>query len=305
MDSIKNRFSSFLNNGYFTRVDPEHPLKLFIGLDESGKKSIKLRAKFIPKPIKGTTALEVSQFKAEEYNTIQFSLCDEDISGLFYKFCEDFIESSRSVDNESDGYLTITNRFFQWKKMFLNPKNEFLTEPEVMGLIGEIMFLDTYLFNQYEKHEALKGWSGQELTHKDFSYQNIWYEVKTINRSNQTVKISSIEQLDSDKVGELVVYCLEKMSPAFDGITLNSLVSKVYNDFESEDDKGKFLSKVAMQGFAYNDYYDEFVFEVYSKIRFEVREGFPKLTREFLPCAILKAKYDLALVEIKEYEIND
>lgn len=304
MEHIRQRFAEFNELSYFSRVDPEHPLDLFVGLDDQGRKAIKLRAKFTPKVIKGTFAIEVNQYRNNDFNTIQFSLSDDEISGLFYKFCDDLIESSRGLEDNSLGYMTITNRFFQWKKMFLNPKNEFLTEPEIIGLIGEILFLKTYLFDQYGQHKALMSWSGQELTHKDFSSQDIWYEVKAIYRSSQTVKISSIEQLDSDKTGELVVYSLEKMSPAFNGINLNKLVFEVYQAFDSEDDKSTFFAKVALQGFVYNDYYDNFVYEVNSRMRFLVDETFPKLYRANLNVAICKVQYELSLVDIKGFEIN-
>ena len=53
--------------------------------------------------------------------------------------------------------------------MFVSSKNNFLTEPEIMGLIGEILFLRGNLAERIGLSNALLSWSGQELTHKDFS----------------------------------------------------------------------------------------------------------------------------------------
>jgi len=304
MDNILQKFSEYTKLGYFSRVDSDHILDLFLGLDEQGHKAIKLRGKFTPKSIKGTSSIVVNQYKNDDYNTIQFSLTDDEASALFYKFCDDLIESSRNLDDVNLGYLAITNRFFQWKKMFVSIKSDLLTEAEIMGLLGEILFLKTHLFLKYNQHGAVNGWSGQELTHKDFSYENTWYEIKSIHRSSQTVKISSIEQLESEKEGELVVYSFEKMSPEFNGITLNLLVEATYHEIESEDDKAIFFSKISLQGFAYNDYYDNFVYELNSCMRFRVVSGFPKLERACLPTAITKAQYDLSLIEIKDFEIK-
>ena len=80
------------------------------------------------------------------------------------------------------------------------------------------------LAEQIGLENALKSWSGQELTHKDFSYGDSWYEVKTIHRGIPAVKISSIEQLESSTDGELVVFFLEKMSAAYNGVNLNKLI---------------------------------------------------------------------------------
>lgn len=302
---IRSQFSAFSRPEYFSRIDDEHILDLHIGLDEKGRKSIELRSMFKPVKVTGTSAIDVTQYTKPEYNTIRFSLNDDDMSGLFYKFCEDIIEQTKDLKNEKDGYKAITTRFFQWKKMFVLSKNTFLTEPEIMGMIGEILFLRGPLADEIGLSEALKSWSGQELTHKDFSCSDKWYEVKTISRGNTTVRISSLEQLDSDKNGELIVYSLEKMSPAYNGISLNKLILETRQMFLSADDADTFLAKVAMQGYEYNNYYDEFVFEVSGLTRYKVTDQFPKLTHANVPKEITKANYDLALAEIMSFSTKE
>lgn len=302
---IGSQFSAFSRPEYFSRIDDEHILDLHIGLDEKGRKSIELRSMFKPVKVTGTSAIDVTQYTKPEYNTIRFSLKDDDMSGLFYKFCEDIIEQTKDLKNEKDGYKAITTRFFQWKKMFVLSKNTFLTEPEIMGMIGEILFLREPLADEIGLSEALKSWSGQELTHKDFSCSDKWYEVKTISRGNTTVRISSLEQLDSDKNGELIVYSLEKMSPAYNGISLNKLILETRQMFLSADDADTFLAKVAMQGYEYNNYYDEFVFEVSGLTRYKVTDQFPKLTHANVPKEITKANYDLALAEIMSFSTKE
>lgn len=302
---IRSQFSAFSRPEYFSRIDDEHILDLHIGLDEKGRKSIELRSMFKPVKVTGTSAIDVTQYTKPEYNTIRFSLKDDDMSGLFYKFCEDIIEQTKDLKNEKDGYKAITTRFFQWKKMFVLSKNTFLTEPEIMGMIGEILFLREPLADEIGLSEALKSWSGQELTHKDISCSDKWYEVKTISRGNTTVRISSLEQLDSDKNGELIVYSLEKMSPAYNGISLNKLILETRQMFLSADDADTFLAKVAMQGYEYNNYYDEFVFEVSGLTRYKVTDQFPKLTHANVPKEITKANYDLALAEIMSFSTKE
>ena len=302
---IRSQFSAFSRPEYFSRIDDEHILDLHIGLDEKGRKSIELRSVFKPVKVTGTSAIDVTQYTKPEYNTIRFSLKDDDMSGLFYKFCEDIIEQTKDLKNEKDGYKAITTRFFQWKKMFVLSKNTFLTEPEIMGMIGEILFLRGPLADEIGLSVALKSWSGQELTHKDFSCSDKWYEVKTISRGNTTVRISSLEQLDSDKNGELIVYALEKMSPAYNGISLNKLILETRQMFLSADDADTFLAKVAMQGYEYNNYYDEFVFEVSGLTRYKVTDQFPKLTHANVPKEITKANYDLALAEIMSFSTKE
>lgn len=304
MEDIKGKFSEFISPNYFSRVDRHHILEIHIGLDEKSRKSIELRSNFIPQKVTGTSAIEVSQYRKTEYNTIRFSLKDDEISGLFYTFCDDLIEQTRSLKEKNEGYQAIVNRFYQWKKLFIAPKKLYLTEPEIMGLIGEILFMRSDLANAIGLSDALKSWSGQELTHKDFSYKNTWFEVKTINRSSQTVKISSLEQLDGEANGELAVYVLEKMSEAYNGITLNRLVIETQAMFGSQEEKEDFLAKVALQGYEYSDYYDDFVYELCNMIKYIISPTFPKLTRQNIPDAIRKVTYELSLIDIAQFEIK-
>ena len=301
---IRGQFEKFIGPEYFSRVDNTHILDLFIGLDEHGRKAIELRSHFIPVRVSGTSAIDVTQYKKPEYNTIRFSLKDDEVSGLFYKFCEDITEQTRGLANEKDGYKAITNRFFQWKKMFVASRNTVLTEPAIMGLIGELLFLKDDLSARIGLSAALRSWSGQELTYKDFSSGDEWYEVKSISRGNQSVKISSLEQLDSEHDGELVVYALEKMSSEYKGITLNKLVLDTLSKFVSQEDKDSFMAKVALQGYEYNNYYDDFVFELSNKTRYKVNADFPKLTPGDVPHAITKVSYDILLTEIMPFMIG-
>lgn len=304
MTELKKRFDDFTSPNFYSRVSTDHVLELYIGLDEKGRKSIELRSAFNPRKVKGTSAIEVNQYDNQKYKTIRFSLTDEEISGLFYTFCDDLIEQTRDLTDEKGGYNAIVVRFHQWKKMFVSSKKDFLNEAQIMGLIGELLFLRDQLSKRIGLPEALRSWSGQELTHKDFSYGDTWSEVKTIRRSSQVVHISSLEQLDSEHDGELAVYALEKMSTEYNGITLNKLIVDIRNRFSDSDDRDLFMSKVALQGYEYHNYYDDFVFElIYSK-NFRVSEDFPKLIPGDVPEAVLKATYDIDLNKIAEFEIK-
>ena len=303
MVDIKQAFKKFSRANFFSRVDNTHILELHLGLDEQGRKSIEFRGQYHPRRVTGTASILVTQYEKPEYNTLRFSLCEEDVSGLFYTFCEDLIEWTRPLREKADGYTATVNRFYQWKKMFVPSSGNLLSEPEIMGLTGEILYLRGSLAERIGLEGALDAWSGQELTHKDFSFGSSWSEVKTVRSNAQTVKISSLEQLDSHVEGELAVYFLEKMSAAYDGTTLNKLVIETRNMFSAESDKDRFLSKVMMRGYEYNNYYDDFVFEITNFVRFSVIPGFPRLTAANVNHAIRKASYEISLTAISEFRI--
>jgi hypothetical protein len=301
---IRELFEKFTRPEYFSRIDNNHILELHIGLDDKCRKSIELRSKFKPSHIMGTATIEVGQFVKPEYNTIRFSLKTDSMKGLFYVFCQDLIDQTRDLSNESLGYKAITDRYHQWKRLFVSSKKELLTEPQIMGLIGELLFLKGDLAKKFGLSKALYSWSGQKLTHKDFSLDDTWFEVKTIGTGQQNIKISSLEQLDSNNCGEIIVIFIEKMSPTYRGISLNKLVLEVANLFDTLEDRDLFYSKVSLQGYEYNDYYDEYVFEKKDIVHYQVNDQFPKLTPKGLPHGIIKASYEIALSDISEFIVK-
>ena len=105
MKAIKEHFEEFKNPCYFSRVDNNHILGLHIGLDDKGRKCIELRTKkFSVRRITGTNVIEVGQFKNNNYYSIRFTLINDEMSGLFYKFCEDLVEETRTLKLEEEGY---------------------------------------------------------------------------------------------------------------------------------------------------------------------------------------------------------
>ncbi|MCQ2091160.1 MAG: PD-(D/E)XK motif protein [Fibrobacter sp.] len=303
MMNYKSRFSEFSKPSFFSRVDADHVLNWHIGVDGLGRKSIEYRSKFTARKVVGTKYIEVSQYKKEEYCTIRFSLCNKELEDLFYKFCEDMVEKTRCVQDPLLGYNAIIERFTLWKKLFNQSQEGLLSEEKIMGLIGEIIFLRDYLFSLYGIEKSVVGWSGQDLTRKDFSYDEMWYEAKAVSYNRDSVSISSLEQLDSDVLGELAVVLLEKMSPSFAGVSLNNLVINVCDKIESVEAKELFLAKVESSGYAYNVAYDGYVYALKSIKRYSVNDEFPRMTPRTVPEGIVSAKYEISLPLLKKFEI--
>ena len=180
-----------------------------------------------------------------------------------------------------------------------------MTEAEIMGLIGELLFLKDNMIPERGIDVALESWMGPEKTHKDFSDQQDWFEVKTINFGKESVRISSIEQLDSDIDGTLVVYELEKMSPSFEGIRLNQLVNSIIALLVNTHQRETFMAKLQLFGFEFSNDNDNLVFALKNQYMYKVDNGnFPRIHRSLLPEAISRVQYELLLSEIEPFKLN-
>lgn len=300
---ILEKFKEHFAPGHFTRVNTDHPLDIYIGVDDQCHYALEFRGCFTPQTVKPSSTIGIQQYNTTKFSGILFSLNEQEMLDNFCVFCEDIIDSTATTTDAAHGYKLVINRFYAWKKMF-QTKSRTMDESRIMGLIGELLFLREYMIPTHGASVALRAWSGQELTHKDFSLDTIWYETKAISTGKPTVKISSLEQLQSPNKGELVVFQLEKMSPAYAGVNLNKLASMLLKEFDTDEHKDIFINKLVDSGFSFDPIYNEFVYEVSSVDRYSVNETFPRLITTDVNDAIIRVQYELLLSLIQDYKIE-
>jgi hypothetical protein len=179
-----------------------------------------------------------------------------------------------------------------------------LSYSEIIGLLGEIYYIYEYLKNGGEGQSIIKSWTGTDFTYHDFIFENSWIEIKTILSSASTVKISSIEQLDSNISGNLITYCYEKTSVTDTcHLTLNKVILDVkYLLINSVELMLLFENKLSDFGYFYSDDYNLPAIRIVEKKIYDVNSTFPKLSREHLPEAVQKITYELVLTSIKPWE---
>ena len=303
IEQIKNRFKGFCKNGYYVKAMTEGAIDWNIGLDNNGCQSLKLRGEFEPQGIEETKIIGISQFQRGKQRTIIFSLLDGMYEEQFYYFCCDLLTSTKDAKNIGEAYRIAISRYIKWKKMFKNATSSFLSEFEIMGLIAEVSFLKDYMIPKYGESDAVKSWTGQELTKKDFTIEGKWYEIKAISKGKKTICISSLEQLDGNDNGFIIVYPMEKMSSVSGVVGLNELIKEVYDSIILEDVKEVFLDKISLQGFVFHDHYNDYRYAVSPYRRFVVKEDFPRIIASNVPEAIVKVEYEIDINGIAGFEL--
>ncbi len=300
---IYDLFSRGFQSGHFTRIGGNDSLNLYIGKDDHARYCFEFRGHHTPSKVMGSDVISVSQTKSDDDICLRFALTDSDLLEHFCTFCQDLIDSTSDINDDNAAYRAICTRYASWKKLFkLSSKK--LSEPEIMGLIGELLFLQDQMIPIYGIDQALESWTGPEKTHKDFSLADSWYEVKTVSSGKESVTISSIEQLDGEQVGFLAVYKLEKMSPSYNGIKLLGIISSILGKITTSAQKEVFMSKLEQFGFDFSPEYDNYVYTLSDFSIYGVKEDFPRLLRTEVPLAICKAQYDIILSDIAKFKID-
>lgn len=295
-------FAQGFQSGAFIRVGDNRNISLYVGKDDKGNYAFDFRGKYIPVKISNSDVISVQQGKHDDICTLRFSLFNPELLEYFCTFCQDLLDSTVDVKNDEDAYKTLCSRYFSWKKLF-RPNQGGMNDTEVMGLIGELLFMQDYMIPNWGIEKALDSWMGPEKTHKDYSTENIWYEIKAVSAGKESVRISSLEQLDGDEEGYLAVYCLEKMRPAFSGIKLNSLVQNLLGKMGSTQNRETFLSKLQLYNYDFSTEYDNYVFTNVGFSMYSVGAGFPRLCRKNIQTAINKIQYEIFLSELEGFKL--
>lgn len=298
MDKIENEK---LTKTY-RRVDEKHPIDIYLGYSEDNFPSMSISIDGVPIKVSSSNSIQVDVKKKNETSIIlTFKLLDKDKTTIFSKFCEDIIESTRNIKCSS--YLAyIIARWNKWRGMFKRQNTQLLTENQVVGLIGELLFLKEYMICNYGKENALKSWSGPSKSHKDYEINNTWYEIKTIRQGASKVRISSIEQLDSNFEGNLTVYSLEPTNEMVEGgISLNLLVDELYNIFNEFELIKIFQSKLIEVGYSYEEEYDSYNYKFIKRDIYAVKDEFPRILSDNLIDGILGVSYDISLQSIRKF----
>ena len=305
---MQNKIFSILSGeipaSHFIRIGENRNVNIYVGRDEFGCFSFDFRGKFKMAKTRSSEVISVSHISCEDETFLRFSLEKAELLECFCAFCEDLVSSTIVINDDETAYQTLRNRYFSWKQLF-KPNHANLSEIEIMGLIGELLFLKGVMIPEKGFDKALDSWTGPEKTHKDFSFDDEWYEVKTISAGKESVHISSLEQLDSNVCGSLVVYTLEKMSTTYNGLKLNSIVNEIIASIGSTVQKDLFLAKLSLYGFDFSSENDNYVYDLKSLSIYKVEgDDFPRVVRDKLPEAINKVQYDIMLSNIEEYKIS-
>ena len=286
----------------FKRISANHPLDLYLGYNEFGKKTLALITDDVDLKFQSTKQIEVKiADRKDGRKAVKFSLMDDTETDLFYRFCEDIYDSTRSV-KQDDSLKVINNRWNRWINMFKNPHTLIMGEKEVRGLIGELVFLRDYMFEKYSVEKAITSWIGPDDSHKDIEIDDTWYEIKTRYQSSKSVTISSIEQLDSNVDGHLCIVELEETNRYVSGyLTLNELVEQITSMILDDKLKQEFIKKIEKSGYTYFDEYDNYIYYCKNIDRYLVNDKFPRLKQENLPNEIFTASYELLIPNLRDF----
>lgn len=289
------------------RVDATHLLDIFISRSVIGNRQIMLITKRRIKKLKSSNSISVEHLlTADGKFVVKFELQRSGLDLEFVYLCYDLIESSRVFTKEDDAVNNFAEKFYRWQLLLDNAKSDLLSDIEVKGLIGELLFIQSKLSKGEDAQKIIDAWKIHEEAERDFVFEDSWFEIKSVGTGADNIKISSLEQLDHNISGEVVVYFIDKLNAETQGaITLPLLIETTIHTLSISSALQLFNKKLLQKGYVARAEYKDKYFKFSHRQRYNVDKDFPKITRASVSPQIVSAHYEISIRAIYDWIIRE
>ena len=298
-------FEEFEVPDNFQLLIPGKTLHFYAGVDANNKPTVFILTSVKPGNLQanGTISVETGRRRDGKW-TLSFTLEKSDLLDVFSAFANDLVDSSLDVKSEKEGLAFVESRYEAWREIMASGHSGLLSLNAIKGLTGEMYFLLHYMIPTYGVEKSVLSWIGPREAAQDFVVDDTCYEIKTIASSSEAVTISSLEQLDSNQQGELVVQYADKTSITNQsGCTVNQLYKQLMELVESRVDLKQLLqNELQKMGYLPISYYDNFAFVFKAVSYYQVNASFPALRRRKIPNSIAGAVYQISLSAIEPFK---
>lgn len=287
----------------WTLADSKHPLRWLMD-DHENPQVIALRVNTPGHRFKSTKKVESLYFSNDtdhEYLYV-FRLLSDQYSDIFGNLCKFLIENTRFIrEEESPSFVEML--YEKWKRF--SEKKQKLSDKTIQGLIGEMLVLQKYLIPKYGEAKAIFSWTIEDYGKRDFLIDDTWCEAKSRLLGSNEIRISSLEQLDREDDGHLIVVKLDHSTQSSAvKISLNSLYRQMVESFKDKNAALQFIEMMGHTGYITEPEYDDPVYEYVGIDFYLVNEEFPRLRKKDLPSDnITKAEYSLSLVGLDGFKV--
>jgi hypothetical protein len=234
---------------------------------------------------------------------IFIELLDEHLKEPFLSLCRDIRILLQYYPKTSNVLGIILRQFEDWKDLLKTAKQ--WSFKRTKGVLAELLYLKEILIPEIGVDAAINAWEGPFGGDQDFSLEDEWREIKAIVSGRNTVQISSVEQLDSPRTGQLVVFSLDKAANDKNQITLGGLLQGIREGLlnASIETKRRFEDACHFTGLDSCLTLDKYGFLCKEVRRYQVTEGFPCLRQQTLPVGVENIKYTLDLNVVAEFMV--
>lgn len=297
------------------RAHPDHPLDFFRARDEKGHYLLVLKGDELPAtgklPILAGLRIGLVHHQGKR-DELALELADSEQLSIFRALAADILQATSDLPSgDSEGGLRrVIGRIERWQELLKRKKNEVLTRQEIIGLVGELLFLRDAVMPRLQSHVAVTSWRGSHRDEQDFAIGGWIAEIKTqLSTADQFIRISSEAQLDTTSGPIALVH--QTVSSVSEGdpaaMTLNGLVASIRSRLLASGAAAIdiFEAGLIAAGYETRPEYDEESWLPITRRIFEIAEGFPRLVPAVLPPGVQNVSYRVLPNACSGFERND
>jgi hypothetical protein len=297
------------------RADNDHPLEFRIGRDHRGKFVFQLDTEAL-----GGTPLETPKIagmacaiEAAGADRTRLSLQLNHASDLrnFALMCSGLMIATADlrVGQSALGLTRAVEELHRWQEMLRRRRDRVLTRPEIIGLVGELLFLRDILAERLGFAAAIRCWNGPGGHEQDFVVGANIHEVKTqIVTADRRIRISSEDQLDP--VQGNIFICNQGLAPVppveAAGRTLNALAAEVRGAMSAAGGGAVELLEIALLAASYEERpdYDEECWVLVDRTWYAVKDQFPRIERADLRPGVEMVRYSIRVSDCIPFTVS-
>lgn len=287
------------NEGYLS-LDIDHPLSISIGINSKGNQSLLFSNVVVRSEISSTYAVGVNSLLFKNGKTsLEFELLQEENLEEFLRLCWDLIEST---SHSKEPLHDLVMKYKSWLKLLQNIPKGVMSFEKQKGLLGELLYFNA-LLAELPPNEVLESWIGPDGSDQDFVFKNSWTEVKSVALAAEKVSISSLQQLEQEIPGKLLLQFLEKSVDSKNSVNLPDEIETIRKKLDDSFLIDIFNTKLIKCGYKeeHADKYKINCFRFVDSTFYKVDSNFPRLTRKNVPLGVVESQYSISLAAIDDF----
>lgn len=306
--------AAHLHSDNVRRASGSHPLDFFRGRNHAGQYIFSLTAddgcRELPDPPK-LNGIEVSlERRLSDGARLILTLEEQDHFDIFRALCGHLLDATADHPRGANGpgLHLVLRRLADWHNMLRRRREALLATEEIIGLVGELLFLRDQILPRTDAQGSVAAWRGAHRDEQDFAIGAWQIEVKTqLSTSDHRLQISSETQLDT--AGSRLLLCHQTIARAPAGgaaVSLNALIDELTREFTAAGPLILEQFEVALEACRYirREEYDEPRWLLIDRQLFEVLDDFPRLTTAMLPSGVYAVSYSILLNVCQRFTVN-
>jgi len=231
------------------------------------------------------------------------ALIDPAYQNVFAVLCDNVAEAAAAAPTSRAGLREWLRQLLVWQEFMARYGPGGLSDEAALGLVGELLMLRDELAPRLGYAAAIVSWAGPRGEPNDFEFAGGFLEIKTTSRqAPDAFRIANLDQLD-DRRGPILIACV-RLRADQSGMTLPSLVSDLRRRLSgvSSQSAADFDARLMAAGFV--DIHAPLYPTAWVVTRidfYQVREGFPRLTRRDVPSGVQSCSYSVTIADCAPY----